>query len=170
MPADIIVEYLVNDIAYGLENIPAVDVILVVPCVVGDIEIISSGGVPFGVYAVERKGDYGVKVCSQGGFGPCGIKLAGAYVFDVVHEIHRNVHGAPVIGCAKMYGYLFGNKGFSCHLLLLLRCYPTEGESVMLLSELFLGCMPPYSGRGIRSMGCTVFTPAKMGIFMSLMV
>ena len=105
-----------------------------------------------------------------GGFGPCGIKLAGAYVFDVVHEIHRNVHGAPVIGCAKMYGYLFGDKGFSCHLLLLLRCYPTEGESVMLLSELFLGCMPPYSGRGIRSMGCTVFTPAKMGIFMSLMV
>ena len=73
---DVAVEYLVDYPADIAEDIPAVDIRLIVGGGVCDIEVIASAAVILRVNSIERKGNLGVYVRPERILGPGGVDLA----------------------------------------------------------------------------------------------
>ena len=111
LPHDVVVEYLIDDLADVIENVPAVYERLVVLRGACYVEIIAAAAVPLGIYAVERECHLGVDVGAYRGFRPGGVYLAACHVLDVVREGQGDILGVG-IRRAEMYGYRFRNDWF----------------------------------------------------------
>ena len=104
--AEVVVENLIHDVADIFEHIPVLDKGLVELGRGSDVEIIAPAAVPFGIDAVEGKGDLGVDVGPERLFGPGGIDLTGRHILDIVGE--RDLH----IFCRLVGGAQVDDDGF----------------------------------------------------------
>jgi len=80
------VEDVVGNAAHHLEDVAAMDVVLVVAGGAGDLKIVAFAAVPFSIYAVQRQADLSVDVGPQGLLRPGGT--------NQTHKITEQLNGA----------------------------------------------------------------------------
>ena len=100
---DVIVEDVVHDLRDVLENIPPVDVHLVVLRRIRDVEVVALAAVKLRVDAVQGIGDLREDVGADRGLRPVRVNLAGGHVLDVIrkgdaHVFRRLIRQAEVHG------------------------------------------------------------------------
>ena len=164
LPDNIFVEDVVHDVADIGENIPAVDIGLIVPGGIGDVEIVALAAVPFGVKPVERIGDLRVDIGAQRILRPGGIDLARGDVFDIIRKCDRDVLCARA-GRAQVHGEKIRNVGFSVQSqgLLLKSCRRGYRSFGPVWKKTRSCAESSYSGRGIMLTGWTAVLPPYTG-------
>ena len=90
-PAQIVVEHFLRQTGDVCEIASAVNKILVIGRIVGDVKIISPAAVKLGVNPVQGEGNNGQDVCPEGTFIPGGIDLTGSHILDIVYEINGHI-------------------------------------------------------------------------------
>ena len=76
LPPYILVENSVHNSADRVINWASLHEILVVSCAVGNVEIVTSASIPFGIDSVQCKRNNRVNICGEGRFRPGGIYFA----------------------------------------------------------------------------------------------
>ena len=110
--ADINVKNIVDNAADILENIPALDKLL---GGVGDLEIKSLAGIPFGIDSIECQRNLRVNIGTDGILRPGRINFTGADIFNVIRKRDIDIFriGAR---CSQMHYKLAGNDHALQHL------------------------------------------------------
>ena len=115
LPDDVIVENIVDDFADILKDISPLHKGLVVLGGVGDLEIKSLAGIPFGIDSIECQRNLRVNIGTDGILRPGRINFTGADIFNVIRKRDIDIFRIGA-GCSQMHYKLAGNDHALQHL------------------------------------------------------
>ncbi len=166
LPPHIFIEYVIYNPADGIIDGTSLYEILIVGGAVGNIKVVTTASVPFGINSVECKRDNCVNICSEGRFRPGGIDLAARHIFYIFRKRYLNVRrirtGRPQMYCNRVRDYdlaqdarfhigsflfsgvphgdcRFPHRDFQCDILPLRTLHGGEGHGQY-------GCLPVIDG------------------------
>ena len=109
LPPYILVENSVHNSADRVINWASLHEILVVSCAVGNVEIVTSASIPFGIDSVQCKRNNRVNICGEGRFRPGGIDFATRHIFYIFRKRYLNVRrirtGRPQMYRNRVWDY-----------------------------------------------------------------